>query len=129
MALAKSNGFSPSQRDVQAIAYASEQWHIDAKELTAIAIIETGIGTNKLTNVNSNNTVDLGLFQINTVNYPKCVEYNLSSPEGNAMCAAKLLHMLKVKRKDYIGAFHSKTKKYKIVYMQRINGILLANEK
>ena len=78
-------------------------------QLTAIGIIETGLGKYAKTRNNTNGTQDRGVFQINTVNYPKCVEYNLDSPEGSALCAAKLLSQIKAKRADYLGVYHSKT--------------------
>lgn len=122
--LAKANGYAPSKRIIESILRASETYHIDALELTAIAIVETGLGKNARTRVNSNGTKDHGLFQINTVNVPKCVEYNLDSPEGSALCAAKLLSGIKAKRADYLGVYHSKTPSRKVAYMQKVSQVL-----
>jgi len=122
--LAKANGFNPSMRIVKAILTASDQYGIDAMQLTAIGIIETGLGKYAVTRKNSNGTHDRGVFQINTVNAPKCVEYNLDSPEGSALCAAKLLSEIKAKRKDYLGVYHSKTHSKKVAYMQKVSQVL-----
>lgn len=123
-ALAKANGFKPSQRIIDAIVRAADLYEIDALELTAIAIIETGIGSNVKERVNTNGTKDKGVFQINSVNYPKCVEYNLDSPEGSALCAAKLLSMIKSKRADYLGVYHSKTPSKKARYLSKVTKVL-----
>lgn len=123
-ALAVSNGFKPSERVVNAILQASETYQIDALELTAIAIVETGLGKYTKTRLNQNGTHDRGLFQINTVNWPKCIEYNLDSPEGSALCAAKLLSEIKAKRADYLGVYHSKTPDKKARYMKKITKVL-----
>jgi hypothetical protein len=122
--VALANGFTPSERIVNAILRASETYQIDSIELTAIAIVETGLGKNAKTRVNSNGTKDHGLFQINTVNAPKCVEYNLDSPEGSALCAAKLLSQIKARRADYLGVYHSKTPSRKLVYMQKLDQVM-----
>lgn len=126
--LAKANGFKASKRIIDAILIASETYSLDHLEMTAIAIVETGLGSNTKTRKNSNGTYDKGLFQINTVNYPKCVEYNLDSFEGSALCAAKLLSSIKSKRADYIGVYHSKTCRKdfcpKKTYMQKVTQVL-----
>lgn len=122
--LAKSNGFKVSKRVVNAIVFASNKYGIDALELTAIGIVETGLGKYTKTRKNSNGTHDKGLFQINTVNHPKCVEYNLDSPEGSALCAAKLLYQIKSKRTDYLGVYHSKTPSKKAIYLQKVTKVL-----
>jgi len=126
--LAKANGFKPSKRIIDAIIRASDTYSIDALELTAIGIIETGLGKYNVTRKNKNGTHDRGVFQINTVNYSKCVEYNLDSPEGSALCAAKLLSSIKSKRADYLGVYHSKTCKPafcpKKAYMKKLSKVL-----
>lgn len=128
--LAAANGFMPSMRIVKAIVVAADQYEIDALELTAIGIIETGLGKYAVTRKNTNGTKDHGVFQINTINMPKCVEYNLESPEGSALCAAKLLSQIKSHRSDYLGVYHSKTKAKKVAYMQKVSQVLaLASDK
>lgn len=122
--LAKSNGFKPSKRIVNSIVKASEVYYLDPLELTAIAIIESGIGKYSTIRINRNGTRDVGLFQINTINRKQCIEYNLYSPEGSSLCAAKLLSQHKTKRSDYLGVYHSKTPSLKKKYMQKIGQIL-----
>ena len=123
-AMANANGFKPSKRIIEAIVKAADAYQIDAIELTAIGIIETGLGKYARTRSNSNGTHDRGVFQINTVNYPKCVEYNLDSPEGSALCAAKLLSQIKSKRADYLGVYHSKTPTKKAKYIEKVSKVL-----
>jgi len=126
LAVARANNLNPSQRVVTAIVNASTQYDISASELTAIAIIETRLGKNIKVRHNTNGTEDKGLFQINTINHSKCIEYNLNTPEGSALCAAKLLHTIKQKRDDYLGVYHSKTPSKKHTYMKQIDQILAA---
>lgn len=122
--LAKANGFSPSKRVIRAIIRASDTYDIDALELTAIGIVETGLGKYNAIKKNLNGTHDRGIFQINTVNYSKCVEYNLDSPEGSALCAAKLLSKIKYHRADYLGVYHSKTPSKKMKYLNKVSQVL-----
>lgn len=122
--LAKANGFTPTKRVVNAIVKASETYSIDVAELTAIGIVETGLGKYAKTRRNRNGTFDKGLFQINTVNVPYCIEYNLDSAEGSALCAAKLLARIKKNRDDYLGVYHSKTPELKATYMRKLSNVL-----
>lgn len=122
--LAKANGFDVSFRVTDAILKASKQYDVDAYELTAIGIVETGLGKYARTRKNKDGTIDKGIFQINTVNHAKCVEYNLESPEGSALCAAKLLAEIRTKRNDYLGVYHSKTPSKKAKYLQKIAKVL-----
>jgi hypothetical protein len=122
--LANANGFKPSERIVKAILEAADTYSIDALELTAIAIVETGLGKYAKTHRNSNGTLDKGLFQINTVNESQCIEYNLESPEGSSLCAAKLLSQIRTRHADYLGRYHSKTPVKKVAYMQKVSKVL-----
>lgn len=122
--LAHENGFRPTERVIKAIAYASKHYGINPLELTAIGIIETGLGKYNKTRLNTNGTLDKGIFQINSVNFKTCVEYNLNSPEGSALCAAKLLSRLKARRSDYLGAYHSKTPSKKTLYLIKVYKIV-----
>lgn len=122
--LARSNGYKPTRRVVQAIIKASQTYKISVNDLTAIAILETGIGRFDHIRHNDNGTYDVGLFQINTINHKKCRGYNLVSPEGSAMCAAKLLSDLRKTRGDYLGVYHSKTPSVKHVYISKLNQVV-----
>lgn len=122
--LARANGFNVSKRVADSILNASNQYNINAIELTAIGIVETGLGKYSRTRQNKDGSIDKGVFQINSVNHSKCVEYNLESPEGNALCAAKLLAEIKTRRADYLGVYHSKTPSKKAKYLQKITKVL-----
>lgn len=110
-ALALANGFEATDQVADAIAKASKAYEIDALQLTAIGIIESGLGKNPKAKMrkNSNGTHDRGVFQINTVNWPKCKEFQLDTVEGNAFCAAKLLSQIKINKPSDLGKYHSKT--------------------
>src|SRR5271166_3546125 len=73
--LATKNHLNPPNRIIKAIVIAARWYEIDPLELTAIGIIETGLGKYNVDVVNKNGTVDTGLFQINTVNQSKCVAF------------------------------------------------------
>lgn len=123
-ALALANGFRPTDRIVNAIVEASKTFKVDAKTLTAIAIIESGIGKYAKVRLNRNGTKDIGLFQINTVNLPKCKAFNLETPEGSAMCAAKLLSLIKVKSPSDVAKYHSKTPSKKEGYYLKMSKVI-----
>lgn len=128
-AMANANGFKPSKRIIEAIVKAADTYQIDAMQLTAIGIIETGLGKYARTRTNTDGTQDKGVFQINTLNWPKCVEYNLDSPEGSALCAAKLLSQIKAKRADYLGVYHSKTPSKKSKYLAKVSRVLASADR
>jgi hypothetical protein len=124
--LSEVNGFHPTAKVLQAILNASVRYSIDPKELTAIGILETGLGKYVKERLNPNGSVDRGIFQVNTVNLSHCIEYNLNSIEGNAFCAAKLLHFIARRHRDYLGRYHSKTPKHKIAYQKAALRVLSA---
>lgn len=123
-ALAKANGFTASNQVADAIVNAAETFHVDALQLTAIGIIETGLGKYLKTRKNTNGTQDHGLFQINTVNLPKCKAFRIETIEGSAMCAAKLLSQIKMVKIDDVAKYHSKTPSKKRIYYQKITQVL-----
>lgn len=108
-ALAESNGFEASDAVADAITKAALAYQVDAMQLTAIGIIESGLGKNAKTRQNKNGTHDKGVFQINTVNWSKCKEFHIETLQGNAFCAAKLLSQIKITKPSDIGKYHSKT--------------------
>lgn len=127
-ALALKNGFKPDDRIIKAIVNASKRYHVDALELTAVGILETGLGKYAKDRLNTNGTIDKGIFQVNTVNASKCIEYNLSSVEGSSFCAAKLLNSIKkYHNNDYLGRYHSKTPSKKAKYFEKITQVLAKN--
>lgn len=122
--LVTANDMTPHDEAIKAILEASKRYDIDSRELTAIAIVESSFSHNSRMIANTNGTHDIGLFQINTVNHDVCKEYNLYDVKDNALCAAKLLARLKVMRRDYVGAYHSKTPEKKMKYIQKITQVL-----
>lgn len=127
-ALANKNGYSPSNDVVRAIVKASRWYNISPLDLTAIGILETGLGKYSLVNTNKRGSVDHGIFQINDINVSKCNMFDLNSVEGNALCAGLLLHDIRrtYSNKDtkWIGIYNSKTLKYKEKYFAKISKIL-----
>lgn len=127
--MAHANGFDPKPRIVYAITAACRTYNIDCLDLAAIGILESGLGKYESAHVNNNGSIDIGIFQINTVNYPHCSEFNLRTPEGSAMCAAKLLHRLRKTRGDsYVEVYHSKTPSKRAVYREKINRVIAMGE-
>lgn len=123
--IAALNGYAPSKRIKLAISNAAAAYNVPVTKMTAIAIAETGLGRFTITRKNKNGTYDKGLFQINTINKQYCLEYDLYTDEGSAMCAAKLLSKLRKSRpNDYYAAYHSKTPQHKTVYKIKIENIL-----
>ncbi len=125
--IAQANGFKVSNEIDIAINNAARHYRLPASELTAIAIVESGIGQNAKTRINTNGTQDIGLFQINTINHKFCKEYDIKNNIGNALCAAKILSKLKQTRHDYVGVYHSKTPSKKQIYLSKIAKVLNEN--
>jgi hypothetical protein len=126
-ALALQNGFETSDAVADAIVKASKAFDVDALHLTAIGIIESGLGKNAVTRKNKNGTHDKGVFQINTVNWPKCKEFRIETLQGNAFCAAKLLSQIEMRKPSDIGKYHSKTPSKKIAYFAKLTKVLKTN--
>lgn len=123
--IAVANGYAPTKRVMKAISNAAKTYNVPVNKMTAIAIVETGIGRFTTIRKNKNATVDVGLMQINTINKQYCLEYDLHTDEGSAMCAAKLLSKLRKKRPhDWYAAYHSKTPSHKEIYKNKIDKIL-----
>ena len=123
-ALARLNGFSASDRIAIAIVDAAQTYQVDALQLTAIGIIETGLGKYLKTRKNSNGTQDQGLFQINTVNLPRCKMFRIETIEGSALCAAKILSQIKIRKPSDVAKYHSKTPSKKSVYFAKMTKVL-----
>jgi len=128
--LALKNGFKPSKQVIQAVVKAARWYGLNPLDLASIGLIETGLGKYTSTNTNSNGTQDTGIFQINTINKSKCIQFDLNTIEGSAFCAAKLLSTIKRHYKEdpqWPAIYHSKTKKYKKVYFEKIAKVLAMN--
>jgi hypothetical protein len=131
MALAKKNGLRPSREVIRAIVKASRWYKINALDLTAIGILETGLGKYNQDTINKNGTIDTGIFQINTVNRSRCAIFDLNTIEGSAFCAAKLLsrikHKYEINDPEWLARYHSATKSHKQKYFNKLAQVLAQN--
>lgn len=109
-----------------AIAKAAHKYSIDVRLMRAIASVETNMGASSLLRRNKNGTYDLGLYQINSVNWPLCKHLDLISAQGNAECAALILarHKHASKGATYWTAYHSKTPSRAAQYEARVRKVL-----
>ena len=123
-ALASANGFDASDEIADAIANAANAYQVDALQLTAIGIIESGLGKNAKTRKNRNGTLDRGVFQINTVNLDRCKAFHIDTVEGSAFCAAKILSQIKMVKPSDVAKYHSKTPSKKSAYFAKITKVL-----
>lgn len=128
LALAQRNGLEPDKSVILLILGASHLYDVDPLDLAAIGILETGLGKYNRIEYNSNKTIDVGIFQINTVNRSKCSEFDLNSVKGSTYCAAKLLGQIKrhFQHKDpqWKARYHSKTKSHKRMYFEKMTKVL-----
>lgn len=128
--VAVAQGPSPSQMRI--IREAAKAHDVEASDLVRIAAVESSLkGRRYTTRVNSNWTIDLGLFQINSVHWDStCSEYDVFTLKGNAYCAAKLLAQAKRYQaidKHWKGRYHSKTPSRKVAYNAKLSRALASN--
>lgn len=65
----------------------------EANVMTCTAKYESGLNPNAVNMFNDNNTIDIGLFQINSVHWGKvqhCHKETLFNPIDNAKCAREI---------------------------------------
>lgn len=107
-----------------AIWKASQRYDVSPEVLRAIAHIESSGGKFRALRRNLNGTYDIGTFQINSVHWnATCKDYDISSVQGNALCAAKLLAGHKRHASTDVawrGRYHSKTPSLKHQYDTKI---------
>lgn len=94
-----------------------------------IAYVESRYVVNAL-NKNRNGTVDVGLFQINTVNHKPCEQagYDVYTIKGNVYCAVSIVASLKKYKKhdkNWLGRYHSKTPSKKLAYTNKLKRVQL----
>jgi len=121
-ALTERNGFKTQERVINVIRIEAQRSGLDASQLVRIAMIESGLDINAW-RVNKNNTVDVGLFQINSVNFLKCKGLDINSLEGNVKCAVKILkahHKHADTDFEWICRYHSKTPSRKAEYCKKL---------
>lgn len=99
--------------------------------LRAIAAQETGFKPNTVAR-NSNNTVDLGMFGVNSVHLAELAQYGVTQSDLMDGCKAAFVagwHLGKQVRRygnnwTAVGAYHSNTPRYRDQYSARIKRII-----
>ncbi|MFC5550198.1 lytic transglycosylase domain-containing protein [Massilia aerilata] len=99
--------------------------------LRAIAAQETGFKPNTVAR-NSNNTIDLGMFGVNSVHLAELAQYGVSQADLMDGCKAAFIagwHLGKQVRKFgnswvAVGSYHSTTPRYRDEYAARIKRII-----
>lgn len=115
---------SATDDTLNVIINAAYKYQVSAVELASIAVVETALGNLNRVNINKNKTHDVGLFQINSVNFNYCREYDVRTDSGSAMCAAKILSKIKMKHpNDYLGRYHSNTSFLKKKYERKVKRV------
>lgn len=110
---------------------AAQYHHVNPWILRAIAAQETGFRPNTVAR-NSNNTVDLGMFGVNSVHLAELAQYGVSRSDLMDECKAAFVagwHLGKQVRKFgnswlAVGAYHSTTPRYRDDYAARIKRII-----
>lgn len=118
-------GYNTDSKVVETIKRKAVKYDIRPDLMVSIAILESGLKP-KAYRVNSNGTVDHGIFQINSVNSQFCKGLNIHTLEGNVECAAKLLALHKHKKNIdsmWYCRYHSKTPSRKLEYCNKLNEI------
>lgn len=102
----------------------SKEFKLNPIFLYKIAIVESSLNVSVRPQYNKNGTVDIGVFQINSIHQRnKCKKYNIEILRGNARCAATLIKMHKKKSlvdKYWLARYHSKTKRHKMRYWKHL---------
>lgn len=120
------------------IEKAALKYKVDPQTMRAIAHVESSSGKYAVLRKNKNGTFDYGIFQINSIHWSTtCKIYDVTKPQGNAYCAARLLAQHKgAQDKDpmWQARFHSKTPSKKAAYYAKLmayksNLILAIKEK
>ncbi len=114
---------TPTIETLKLIARVAHAHGIDSQDLIAIAAIESRFDSNAR-RVNTNGTVDIGMFQVNSVQWDtKCKGLDVFSLEGNAECAARILEGHKrhaASDPAWIARYHSKTPSKKLAYFNKL---------
>jgi len=110
---------------LQVIYKAARQYNVDAQDLVYIAYTESKFN-HQAKRVNTNGTVDWGMFQINSVHWTTtCSGINIKTLRGNALCAAKIIASLEARHKltdpQWLGRYHSATPSRKRAYQRKLD--------
>ena len=115
--IASANDLTPSM--VATIYKVAKEANIDANDLIRIGYVESRFKINAV-RVNTNGTVDYGMFQINSVHWnTTCKGLNVMTFNGNVRCAVRLVKQAKLHSGHdslWLARYHSKTKSKKILY-------------
>ncbi len=86
---------TPTKAQLRIIHKAAERYDLDVQDLLSIAYTESKFD-NDARRENGNGTVDVGMFQINTIHWDTtCKGLDILTLKGNAYCAAKIVAWLK----------------------------------
>ncbi|HRF57805.1 MAG TPA: lytic transglycosylase domain-containing protein [Campylobacterales bacterium] len=105
-----------------------EHFGIPPLLLKNIAKIESSLNPHCI-NHNKNGTIDYGIMQINTVHFAELQRYgvnerNIMNPKVNIMAGAILVKKLIDNNQtnyDSIGKYHSKTSRFKSLWVQKLS--------
>jgi hypothetical protein len=115
-----------SYEQVKIIRNVAVKYNINYKQLIRIAYVESKFNAKAIRH-NKNYTMDYGLFQINSIHWSTtCKQHNVFTFEGNTECAAIILSMHKQHKasdSNWIGRYHSKTYKRKVLYTKLLNRV------
>lgn len=108
---------------------ACTEYHVNYEDMLKIAYVESTFKLNAF-NTNRNGTVDVGLFQINSIHHNDCLSsgYDVYTVRGNIYCAVSLVARLKKYEaidKYWLGRYHSKTKAKKLAYITKLGRVKL----
>lgn len=120
--LAERQGYANKAAIVQVIYDVASEEGLKPSKMLRIAMLESSLNSSAW-RVNKNDTVDVGLFQINSVNFPKCKGLDLNKVRDNVRCAAKLLKEHKRHAKldaQWLCRYHSKTPSKKDAYCRKL---------
>lgn len=116
----------PDYDTMKLINRVARQYGIDSQALVRIAHVESHFNQ-KAMRSNRNGTVDIGMFQVNSVHWDTtCQGIDIFTLEGNARCAALILKMHQKhapKDRNWLGRYHSKTPSLKTKYMKLLKKV------
>lgn len=117
---------APSESTLKVVYQVAKEFNIDAQLLIKIAAIESTFNIHAK-RVNKNNTVDIGMFQINSVHWTTtCKKYDIFTLKGNTQCAATIIKGIERHKQtdpNWKGRYHSKTPSRKLHYANLIRNM------
>lgn len=114
---------TPSIATLRLINKVAHAHGIDSQDMVRIAAIESRFDQGAR-RVNRNGTVDVGMFQVNSVQWDTvCKGLDVFNLKGNAECAARIIAGHKKHASNdaaWLGRYHSKTPSKKLAYYNRL---------